>query len=332
MEGAPVNAKTANKIKILESLVEQGATAGERDAAERMLARYRAKAETEAAEYVWTPNWAGAKYDRGQSLSTVEIAALIRADIKMAIKVAKAASAPGAVAVYDAFAVLPAGIKIGVKVPHYGAITITVKNIPGEWGFEMGEYYPGEPQKMPTRALCDLGCELAEIGNAYNYDNSDTQSDHFDRRYYLNVYAENGVGSIDHDYYQFARRRHDPIALAACAERDAAMYAEYAAQAALEAAPAEIPAAGPDATAEATEAAGRPKVSREASGASVRLVQESLFPVPDACGTGDLLDELAQEAALVAGPVRRLACPGAVRPVSSRLSRKVYRHHVDRLA
>jgi hypothetical protein len=193
-----MQAKTSRKMDLLRALIDHPRTgADERDAAQRMYERLAAKAADEGPErWVWSPrNWCGSKYKRGEYISTTEIAKLIRADIKLAVKVAKAAAAPGSVAVHDAFAAMPAGLKFSVTSACYtfgSSIHIVVKDIPAEWGYVKEDRY-GQERDVPSPALDALGAELRAIMNAYNYDNSDHMTDYIDVQFYGHVSDENGT-------------------------------------------------------------------------------------------------------------------------------------------
>ena len=83
-------------------------------------------------------------------------------------------------------------IKISIRQPHYGSVHITLSNIPQEWGWTWAtdERYPYEAERwQPTAALKAMCRELDALANAYNYDNSEVETDYFDRRYYLSVDA-----------------------------------------------------------------------------------------------------------------------------------------------
>lgn len=140
----------------------------------------------------WVPNWQGEKFENTRGLTLTEITARIRDEIKLLRKLGKqaatAAGSEGALKISDPIGDAPAEIKIGIRQRHYGSFVIWVKDIPQEWGWVRGERN-GYPCWLATDALKALGQELRNLGNAYNYDNSDIMTDYFDRRYYLNVDA-----------------------------------------------------------------------------------------------------------------------------------------------
>lgn len=189
------------KIDAMTALISRDSTPqGEKDAARDRQAKLRellaAALDTaqQQSGYSWEPRWSGSKYVRGQYLSTVEIAALIRAEIKVARTLGKVKAKPGEIALPDPVTDAPAQVKIGVRVPHYGSIEVTVKNVPRDWGYDPqgGRDVYGEPCKSPTRALYELGEALCDLAGAWNYDNSDAMTDYFDTGYYLHIQDEQG--------------------------------------------------------------------------------------------------------------------------------------------
>ena len=130
--------------------------------------------------------WYGAKYNR--SLNLVQIAALLRAEIKVS-RFLGALPPDGTLAVPDPVADAPAGIKVSVTSSYKGrgSIRITVKNVPKDWGWCRGVDYrdPWETERwLPTQALQNLLDALESLRQAYNYDGSDAMVDHFDTNYY----------------------------------------------------------------------------------------------------------------------------------------------------
>lgn len=197
-----MKSSTARKIELLKTLISHDGTGREeREAAQRMLSRLEIKGASESSEpRKWAPRWAGAKYD-GSYLPTTEIARLIRSDIKMAVKIAKMEAAPGAVAEFSAFAAAPDGLKYGVTTQYFSggsSISIRVKNVPCDWGYVMEDRYGnGQECEFPSPSLRAVGQELADIMNAYNFDDSDSMVDHFHVRFYGHVTDEHGM-SIGH--------------------------------------------------------------------------------------------------------------------------------------
>jgi hypothetical protein len=151
------------------------------------------EAEEKAAAPGWMPAYCdpsnesrGSKYAATRDLSCKDIAARIRADIKDAIKAGR----------------LPAGLKVRCWMPHYGCIEVRVTELPD--GFPVlnpkfalwcrehdrpdGDSYDShwahawrDTRSDEVNALLDA---LGAIHAAYNRDNSDSQSDYFDVRYY----------------------------------------------------------------------------------------------------------------------------------------------------
>lgn len=120
----------------------------------------------------------GSKYDR--NLSTTEIAKLIRADIKTAIKAGQ----------------LPKGIKVGVRSRYFAggsSIDLTITAFPGPvlnpaliYSLELSVF---EERQRPHYSL-PVRKALATLDglmDAYNYDASDSQFDHFDVNFYGHV-------------------------------------------------------------------------------------------------------------------------------------------------
>lgn len=181
------------KLGYLRELINRDTTPeNEILAAKSKYERLRKRLDDAPAARKWKPAWQGSLYEQTKNLTLTQVTALIRTEIKLAKKLAAAAVKPGELALPDPFAVIPAGIKFGVRQPHFGKIIITVKNIPAEWGFTTRE--GSGPDEFPTHALYDLGSALTEIGNAYSYDNSDIMTDYHDKRYFLDVQAEGRNG------------------------------------------------------------------------------------------------------------------------------------------
>ena len=164
-----------------------------------MLARLLAKASTqdyEAAGVSYADRRVyGAKYDEARGRGTVEIAKLIRADIRLALKVAKATAGPGALVVHDPLAALPDGLKITVRTHLYSggsSIDIVVRNIPDNWAWVEVDDYLGHPRKVASPALKALADELKAISDAFNYDGSDLMTDYFDVNFYGHVITDKG--------------------------------------------------------------------------------------------------------------------------------------------
>ncbi|MGH8877195.1 MAG: hypothetical protein ACRD0P_07640 [Stackebrandtia sp.] len=196
----------ASSIDRIQALIDRGATEGERDAARRAMERIVAKREKDTdSEYTgyYTGQRAyGSKY-QSSYVPLKDIAAMMRADIKLAIKLAHAEAKTGEVAVASPFAAIPREVKITVRTSHFsggGAIDITVRNIPEEWGWTVTtdhpDYWPGFAVYETTPELEALGDALKGIHWAYNYDGSDIQTDYFDVNFYGGVEAmhPNGYG------------------------------------------------------------------------------------------------------------------------------------------
>jgi hypothetical protein len=152
----------------------------------------------------------GEKYEAQQGLSTTEIAKLIRADIKTAVK----------------DGTLPSTWKYSVKTEYFSggsSIDVRVKNCADAWMTCDGTV-PGSKQMLPNgswtaRACSNMWCKgrnepeyahaatehkvlteqaeaakavLQAIHNAYNHDGSESMVDYFDVNYYGTVNFEGG--------------------------------------------------------------------------------------------------------------------------------------------
>ena len=120
----------------------------------------------------------GAKYDR--NLSTTEIAKLIRADIKTAIKAGQ----------------LPKGIKVGVRSRYFAggsSIDLTITAFPGQVLNPASVYANAlsvfEERSRPyySQAVRQALATLDGLMDAYNHDASDSMSDYFDVKFYGHV-------------------------------------------------------------------------------------------------------------------------------------------------
>jgi hypothetical protein len=201
-----MNQRAARAIERLVELINHKRTSDdERDAARRALKRIHDR-QAAAADSDTPPTgesrgfynpgaWRGSKYEQARYLSLTEIAKLIREDLKMARKAGQAAPGSADLAIVDPVADAPAQIRYSVRTQYYaggGAIDLLIKNVPADWGWteEAGEF---GPCKVATRAFAALVDEVERIYNAYNYDNSDSQTDYFDRNYWGNVQTEEHV-------------------------------------------------------------------------------------------------------------------------------------------
>lgn len=189
------------KITALEALADPNRTSTlehERAAAARMLARFRKLLADQAstASSGWTDNrWYGEKYADTRYLRLTEVAKLIRAEIKVARKLAKLTANPGAVAVADPIGDAPAQIKVSVRTRHGNAIDVKLSNFPDGWAWTEeadDSYTDRRPRRVSTPELVALGKAIKEIMNSYNYDGSDIITDYFDKRFYGGVFADVG--------------------------------------------------------------------------------------------------------------------------------------------
>lgn len=185
----PATKTSTSRIEKLRALAEHPNTpVHEADVARHALARLLKRNPSQT----WVPrNWLGGKYEATSKLSMTDLTARIRDEIKLLRKLGKQAQAgasEGALKISEPIGDAPASIKIGIRQLHYGSLTIWVKGIPQEWGWVRCERN-GHECWQATDALKALGRELSDLGNAYNYDNSEIETDYFDRRFYLKVEA-----------------------------------------------------------------------------------------------------------------------------------------------
>ena len=128
----------------------------------------------------------GNKYDREIDLK--DIAKMIRMELKPLIKL---------------------GFKFSVRMRDYSAIYIRVKELPKDFelynpyydqdlawkirntsgiGFETGK----DPRPLYTDEGLILGKYLRAVGNQWNFDKSDIQTDYFHNNYFLFIIGPNG--------------------------------------------------------------------------------------------------------------------------------------------
>jgi hypothetical protein len=193
-----MDAKTTDRIAKLRALAEHPNTPEhEAGAARNYLTRLLARIATApkaqpASGYSWESrmNFVGKKYD--SNLTLTEISKRIKAEIKLARKYGAGEATPGSLATVDPIGQAPAGIKFSVRQPHYGAIDITLSNLPAAWAWERGYLQShagpiGKETWVETSALRALKVELKLLMSAYNYDGSDVMTDYFDVRFYGDV-------------------------------------------------------------------------------------------------------------------------------------------------
>jgi hypothetical protein len=121
----------------------------------------------------------GSKYDK--NLSTTEIAARIRADIKAAQKA-------GA---------LPSLLKVSVRKRHHNAIDLVVTECP----FMVLNTAPRGDRRADiyTPRAVELINALDAMADAYNHDGSDIQTDYFDVKFYCSVTFANSVTASERE-------------------------------------------------------------------------------------------------------------------------------------
>lgn len=141
----------------------------------------------------------GSKYDATRGLDIKEIAKLVRADIKQAIKSGR----------------LPKGTKTGVKIDRYSmgcSLNISIKSIPGTIfnpnyvaaTQSFTDYHNDEASEVRrtegqyTQDVDSALKTLETIAHAYDRNNSDSMSDYSDVRFHLSV-------ELDYDFREAAK-------------------------------------------------------------------------------------------------------------------------------
>jgi hypothetical protein len=118
----------------------------------------------------------GSKLNR--SLTTTEVAARIRADIKDAVK--RGVIRPGKYSVRSKY--FSGGSSVDITIKDVDMLIWNAERIISD---EANEPSYGEPLYTPwAQELLD---NVKSIMNAYNYDRSDSQTDYFDVKFYGNV-------------------------------------------------------------------------------------------------------------------------------------------------
>jgi hypothetical protein len=180
--------KRAERIRILRDMVSRKSTVeGERAAAQHLLDKLEEAADRASRNY-------GSKYDHADTLAAKDIAAIVRAEIKVARQVAAQTAdlptGPGEVAVFDPIGTMPTSVKVSVKSQRYQggqAIRVRLDDIPQAWGFVPA----AEPTKYrihdSSPALKALYAALMGVLESYNHDGSDLVSGYSDVRFYGSV-------------------------------------------------------------------------------------------------------------------------------------------------
>jgi hypothetical protein len=199
--------KTEAKIKLLETLINHPNTPEpEREAARRSLNGMLKKLEAirDESPETWTgyrlPEvWYGENYIDDYRVSTTEIAARIRADLKirrnLGKRTAKAADDQFSIALKDVIADAPASIKFSIRTDYFSggsSIDVTIKGVPAEWGWVQDPYYDEmdcyhSRKWIESDALKALKDEVSRVHRSYNYDGSDPVVDYYHVRYYGHV-------------------------------------------------------------------------------------------------------------------------------------------------
>lgn len=166
-------------------------------ALERVLARYaQAATATEAGATFIDTTWYGAKYAATSKLHVADISKLIRDEIKLIRKTAKATplgEQAQALKLIDPIGDAPADLKISVRSERFSggcSIDIILINIPEAWKITVER--DGYTTWGQAPELTALVRELKGLMNAYNYDGSDTQADYWNVRFYDGITDEYG--------------------------------------------------------------------------------------------------------------------------------------------
>jgi hypothetical protein len=195
----------AAKIEIAAELMRRASNEDERDAASRAIERLRRKAAEQGdkasrtreawGQYYRLPDgWYGEKY-AGTYVDNRTLNRMIRADIQMERKIGRRAAKPGALKTVNPIADAPKEIRFYVKGEYYSggrSLYVTIKGVRTDW-WTWRQPYANQPDyKVPTPGpqLAALAKQLWDIGQAYNYDRSDSMVDHFDVNFYLHVSAD----------------------------------------------------------------------------------------------------------------------------------------------
>lgn len=190
-----MSSKRQAMINHLDALIASPKTGdNERDTAQRALARLLAADLAEPGRPNPYARTYGAKAT-DDYIESAKLAAMVRADIALALKVAKKVSSGNgfALATLDPFADLPAGLKITVRKEDYSmgrSIDVHIRNVPADWWTQSEADDYGDTYRIPGPRLAALGAELHSILHAYNYDGSDSMTDYYDVNFYGHVHAD----------------------------------------------------------------------------------------------------------------------------------------------
>lgn len=139
----------------------------------------------------------GANYQATRHLSLKEVTALIRKEARETVTEWNAKNAA------------IGKVKVSVTMPHYGAIDARISVSKELWGLynEYGNVAYAQRLRervedieslgerfLPLIKLYELRDAIEAIRNQYNYNNSDTQTDYFDVRYYGSTALRNQDG------------------------------------------------------------------------------------------------------------------------------------------
>ncbi|MGN2636551.1 hypothetical protein ACTD5D_10230 [Nocardia takedensis] len=189
--------RRAGRIDALKALIAHPRTPPhERDTATAMLKRLLDHQDTGPDTGAVYPDsrWYGEKYDTvPRYCATSVISKAIRTDIRSLRRVAAATLGDGELAHHDPIGDAPAAIRFTVTTSRHGSITITVRDIPDDWGWVSEDRFgTGHATDMPSPALQTLGRALRALADAYNHDGSDSTTDYYDQRFFLSVSACKG--------------------------------------------------------------------------------------------------------------------------------------------
>lgn len=198
--------KVQMRVKTLEDMIKRDTTPeGEKDAARRALKSLLGKLEAvldempEYSGYRLPEVWYGENYVHDYRISTTQLAAMIRSDLKVRRAMGKKSAAAPEDAVSlklrDAIADAPASIKFSIRTDYFSggsSIDITIKGVPAEWGWIIDPQY--DPMDcyhsrkwIESDALKELKAEVSRVHQSYNHDGSDAMVDYFDKRFYGHV-------------------------------------------------------------------------------------------------------------------------------------------------
>lgn len=207
-----------HRLKALQAKAESTKFDPERDAIIRMIAFLRnkhadvldgtARADGEddgghtGGGYHF--NWSGGKYS--SRLSVVEIAKILREDIKLRRKLAKGKAKPGEVRIPDLIGDAPATIKFRVYTRDHSSIYVVAEGVPAAWWQEEEDNY-GNTGLVPGPDLNELAAELVDMMTAYRWSQGEV-GEYTNTNFYPHVEAD-GHGEM-YAYGPHKDKKQDP--------------------------------------------------------------------------------------------------------------------------